>query len=680
MTPALLKKLFNPHAVAVIGAADDQKKLGYAIFANLASNKKRRIYPVNPAFKKVMGQHCYASVKKITAAVDLAVIAVKPEIVPIVLKECGEKKIHHAIIITAGFKEIGAEGEKMENELKAIAKKYKINLVGPNCLGVMDTHANLNATFGNDLPKAGSIAFVSQSGAVGTAMLDWAARSGVGFSKFISFGNEAGATENDFLEYLGADKKTTAILMYLEGVSDGKRFFRLAKQICQKKPVLILKAGISERGQQAVSSHTGSLAPSHEIFKTACRQSGAIVVESIGELFDGARLFDAGLLRAPNKWVVLTNGGGPSIVTADLIESRNNLALCEMPEALKNKLRAVLPPTAAVGNPVDIIGDAPAERYESALQALTADKSVGGIIVLLTPQKVTEIKETAQIIAKYKNLKPILPLFIGGQAVSEADAIFAKNSIVNFSDPEALVNIISALAEKNYAVKSAVKHSADGPMTGRQMWFNEAAMLLSKYGLHAVGNFVDKSQNLKRYHDKIAFPWAMKVMSEQVIHKTDAGGVVLNITSVAEAEAAWDKASKEISVKFPGAKIDGFVVQPMVKGIELIIGMKRDPIFGPVIMFGLGGIFVEVLKDVSMRLAPIEMKEALQMIGEIKSAPILQGARGQKPVDVNALAKILVALSRISAKEKSILEIDFNPVIVTENKICIVDTRIIVKK
>lgn len=676
----ILKILFNPRSVAVIGAADDTKKLGYAIFANLANNKKRKVYPVNPAFKKVMDRHCYASVKKISASIDLAVIAVKPEIVPIVLKECGEKKIHHAIIITAGFKEIGPEGEKREGELKAIAKKYKINIIGPNCLGVMDTHSNLNATFGNDLPKTGSIAFVSQSGAVGTAMLDWAALSGVGFSKFISFGNEAGATENDFLEYLGADKQTSAVLMYLEGVSDGQRFFRLAKRICKKKPVLILKAGISERGQQAVSSHTGSLAPSHEVFKTACRQSGAMVVESLGELFDAARLFNAGFLRAPNKWVILTNGGGPSIVTADLIEAQNNLSLSVLSDVVKKKLKAVLPPTAAVGNPVDIIGDAPANRYAAALKVLTAEKSVEGIIVLLTPQKVTEINKTAQVITKYKSLKPILPLFIGGQEVSSANPVFAKNRIANFTDPEALVELIAAMAPQKAREKISAKSSTPKQMVGRQMWFNEASVLFAKYGLHSVGNFVDKCQNLKRYHDKISFPWAMKVMSEQVVHKTDVGGVELNINSVAEAEAAWERVSKSICAKSPGAKIDGFIIQPMIKGTELIIGMKRDPNFGPVIMFGLGGIFVEVLKDVSMRLAPVEMSEAVQMISEIKSSPILKGARGQKAVDINALAKILVALSRIALKEKSVLEIDLNPVIVNESGINIVDTRVIVKK
>lgn len=675
-----LKTLFNPRSVAVIGAADDTKKLGYAIFANLANNKKRKVYPVNPAFKKVMGRHCYASVKKITALVDLAIIAVKPEIVPIVLKECGEKKIHHAIIITAGFKEIGSEGEKKEGELKAIAKRYKINIIGPNCLGVMDTYNNLNATFGNDLPKAGSVAFVSQSGAVGTAMLDWAALSGVGFSKFISFGNEAGTTENDFLEYLGADKETTAILMYLEGVSDGRRFFRLAKRICKKKPVLILKAGISERGQRAVSSHTGSLAPSHEVFKTACRQSGAMVVESLGEMFDAARLFNAGFLRAPNKWVILTNGGGPSIVTADLIEAQNNLALSVLSDAVKKKLKAVLPPTAALGNPVDIIGDASADRYAAALKILTAEKSVEGIIVLLTPQKVTEIEETARVIAKYKSLKPILPLFIGGREVSVTSSVFTKNKIANFTDPEALVELVAAMAPKKYREKISERRSTPGQMVGRQMWFDEAAVLLAKYGLRSVGNFVDKCQNLKRYHDKISFPWAMKVMSEQVIHKTDIGGVALNINSIAEAEAVWDRISKSVNAKSPSAKIDGFVVQPMTKGIELIIGMKRDPNFGPVIMFGLGGIFVEVLKDVSMRLAPIETDEAAQMINEIKCSPILKGARGHKAVDVKALAKILVALSRIALKEKSVLEIDLNPVIAAENGINIVDTRIIVKK
>ena len=673
-----LKKLFNPRAVAVLGAADDPTKLGYVLMDNLIKNKKLKVYPVNPAFKKVLGLRCLPSVKNITRQVDLAVIAVKPEIVPIVLKECGEKKIPHAIIITAGYKETGPEGEAREKELKTIAKKYRINLVGPNCLGVMDTWSGLNASFGNDLPAKGSVAFVSQSGAIGTAMLDWASKNNLKLSKFVSIGNEAGATENDFLEYLGKDEKTKAILLYLEGITDGRRFVRLAKKITRRKPVLVLKAGVSERGLKAVSSHTGSLAPSYEIFKTACRAGGVILVESLGAMFSAAKMFANGFFRAPSDWVVFTNGGGPSIVTADLIELSPNLKLSSIPENIKNKLRKVLPSSAAVNNPVDIIGDALKDRYEAALKILVAEKSIGGIIMILTPQKMTQIKETAELVVKYNKIKPIIPLFIGGTAVEAAEKVFAKHNLVNFTDPQALVKIISAMAPQIVKTASPSAAPSDKAGTTRQMRFDEMAMLMSKYKLAMSGNFVNKKESLARYSGKVPFPWVMKISSEQIVHKTEMSGVKLNIASLAEAKLAWDEMSAGVLKKVPGAKIDGFVVQPMVKGTEVIIGMKRDPNFGPVIIFGLGGIFVEILKDVSMRLAPVDENEALLMINEIKSAAVLKGARGGQPVDVAALAKIIVAVSKLAIKEKSIAEIDLNPVMATAEGVEIVDARIMV--
>ncbi len=677
-----LKYLFNPRAVAVIGAADDPKKLGYAIVNNLLQNKKRKVIPVNPSFKKVMGLHCFSSVLKVKGKIDLAIIAVKPEIVPLVLKDCGEKKIFNVIIITAGFKEIGGVGVEREKELKVIAKKYKINIVGPNCLGVLDTASNLNATFGSEtMPKKGDMAFVSQSGAVGTAMLDWAMKNNVGFSKFVSIGNEAGVTENDFLAYLSKDRDTSAILMYLEGITDGKKFMRQVKRISSKKPVIILKAGLSERGVKAVSSHTGSLAPSHEIFRTACRQSGAILVDSLGSMFNLAKLLNTGLFRAPNEWVVLTNGGGPSIVTADLIEATSNLGLYSPNDSLKNKLSKVLPVTAALNNPVDIIGDALADRYEAALKILSADKNVKGIMVILTPQKMTQVKETAAVVAKYAKKIPIIPIFIGGASADEAEKIFAKHGLINFIDPHAAVEAVSLLAT---AVKKKININENistfaAPST-RQLRFNECAAILYQQGLKISGDFVTKKENLRRCSDKIRFPWAMKVVSEQIIHKSDLGGVRVNINSLAESEKAWLEISSAVTKKMPGVKIDGFIIQPMSSGREVIIGMKRDPSFGPVIVFGLGGIFVETLKDASMRISPVNEVDALAMISEIKANAILQGVRGEQPVDTRYLAKIIVAISKIAEKHRNIMEIDFNPVMARPDGADIVDVRIMVKR
>ena len=674
-----LQNLFNPRSVAVIGAAPDKKKLGYVIVANLLKNKKIKIYPVNPVFKKIGSLRCLPSVKKISGKVDLAVIAVKPEIVPAVLRECGEKKIPHAIVITAGYKEIGAEGAKREDELKMIAKKYNINLVGPNCLGIMDTGSGLNAAFGNDLPLKGKVGFISQSGALGTALLDWATEQKIGFSKFVSLGNAAGATEVDFLNFLGEDKETKAIIMYLEGLSDGKQFVETAKKISRLKPIIVIKAGRSERGAKAISSHTGSLAPSYEIFRTACREAGVIAVDSLEEMLNAVQLSLTHPKRLPSEWVILTNGGGPSIITADLIEGSANLSLYNLSDETQVSLKKVLPPTASCHNPVDIIGDALADRYESALNVLTADKKDFGIIVLLTPQRVTPVAGIAKTILKFVDKKIIIPLFIGGKAIAPAEKIFKENNLVNFRDPKSLVDLISAMC--GVGAKSPRPHApAAANTTARQMSFDEAGLLLSKYGLDLVGTFVDSIDKLSRFEEKIKFPWAMKIVSPDVIHKTDFAAIKINIKDLSEAKKAWAEMSQTIKEKIPNARIDGFAVQPMIKGVEVVIGIKNDPSFGPVIVFGAGGIYTEILKDAAMRVCPIDEAMALAMINETKISQILRGTRGQTLVDMAVLAKTISALSVLANKEKSISEIDLNPVFASESGAYIVDARVMVEK
>jgi len=672
-----LNKLFNPRSVAVIGAIDDPKKIGFALMYNLSQNKKIKIYPVNPTVKKVFKAVCYKSVVNISSPVDLAIIAVKPEIVPIVLKECGEKKIPHAIIITAGYKEIGAVGLERENQLKQIAKKYKISIIGPNCLGVMDARFGLNATFGNDLPRQGSVAVVSQSGAIGTAMLDWAEDKKIGFSKFISIGNQAGATENDFLEYLGKDKNTKAIVMYLESLSNGRKFFNLAKKIAGKKPIVIIKAGISEKGSVAASSHTGSIASSHEILKASCIQSGVKLVNSLDEMFNLIRFFDANIYEVPSEWVILTNGGGPSIVLTDLLESTKNLKLANISLPIHSALKKVLPVSVALNNPVDIIGDASAERYDDALKILAKNNKFG-IIVLLTPQKLTEIEKTAKKIIAHTKKQFVVPLFIGGEKTSSANGIFQKNRLVNFYDPLALVKCLSKLADNSPKLKPEKQITKTGE-TFRQMSFDETATLFLKYNIKITGHFIKTKNDLERYAKKIAFPWAMKVSDERIIHKTDVSGVRVNINSIKEAEEAWFEIENNIKKIYPGIVLNGFVVQPMKNGAEVIIGAKRDDSFGPVVLFGMGGIFVEIYLDTVTRLAPINFNEARKMIDEVKGSAILKGVRGEKKADINGLANILVSLSRIMIKESKIMEIDLNPVIAGDDGNHLVDVRIMLK-
>ncbi|PIT88065.1 MAG: hypothetical protein COU29_03565 [Candidatus Magasanikbacteria bacterium CG10_big_fil_rev_8_21_14_0_10_36_32] len=674
-----LDKLFNPRAVAVVGASDDKTKIGHTLMYNLLRGKKRKVYPINPAFKKVEHILCYPSVKNITSEIDLAVIAVKPEIVPAVLKDCGEKKIPFVIIITAGFKEVGAEGKKLEEEIKTIAAKYKISLVGPNCLGVMGVQSDLNATFAGDLPIKGKTAFISQSGAVGTAMLDWAKKEKIGFSKFVSIGNEAGLTENDFLKYFTDDSSVAAILMYLEGISDGQKFVKLAKKITAKKPLVILKAGKSARGSAAVASHTGSLAPSEKIFQSACRQAGAVYVESLEDMFNLAKMFEAGLLKPMTNLAILTNGGGPSVVMSDLIEASEHLSLAEISEPVKNQLRKVLPPTAAVGNPVDIIGDALSDRYEAALKILTEEKSINGIIVILTPQKMTDVKETAEVLVKYKNKKPIVPVFLGGEAIIPAEEVFKKNRMAYFHDLRPAQKALDALAVgvKKASADAPAKTKKDETVSVRQLDFEESNKLLYSVGLKTVGVFAKQKTDLKKALVGMKYPLAMKVVSEQVIHKSDAGGVQIQLADFAAVEKAWDVIVKNIKIKVPKAKIDGMVIQPMVSGKEVIIGMKRDASFGPVVLFGLGGIFTEVLKDASMRVLSVAEKEAMEMIDELKGSAILAGSRGEKSVDRKALVKIILAIAKLAENHPEIREIDLNPVMATSTGATLVDVRIL---
>ena len=443
------EKFFNPRSIAVIGASNSVGKVGYALLYNIIQNKDRKIFAINPEEQEILGTPCYPSVLKVPGEVDLAVIAVPAKIVPQVIRECGEKKIPFAVVISAGFKEVGGNGAELGREIKKIAEEYNIGLLGPNCLGVIDARSGLNATFGVDSPIAGNIALLSQSGALGTAMLDWASEQGIGFSKFVSLGNEAVFTELNFLEFLKGDDDSKAILLYLEKISDGEKFAQLAKEITATKPVVILKAGRSDRGGEAVKSHTGSLTSEDSVFEAVCRQSGVIVVHSLHELFDVAKLFHIGILKPLKNLAILTNGGGPSIVAADLVEFSRSLTLANFSQELKDKLKKVLPKMGSVGNPIDILGDAPSLRYKDALEILAGESDIEAILTILTPQMMTETKETAEILTSYHKQKPIIPIMIGGSAVQQGVEVLKNNSLVNFDFPEDVVVALDALAFKN---------------------------------------------------------------------------------------------------------------------------------------------------------------------------------------------------------------------------------------
>jgi acetate---CoA ligase (ADP-forming) len=673
-----LENFFDPKSVAVIGASADKTKVGFSLVLNLLGGKKREIYPVTLTEKEILGLPAFASVSNIPANIDLAIIAVRADIVPQILADCGRKQIPGAIIISSGFKEMGETGKALEDQIAKIATEQNISLLGPNCLGVISTKSDFNASFSVQKPLSGKIALLSQSGALGTAMLDWAVSEGVGFSKFISLGNETMLNEIDFLKYLESDEDTNAILIYLEKVNAGAEFMRLLKSITTKKPVIILKAGVSSYGASAIMSHTGSLAPESSVFSSACKQAGAIIVPSLRKFFNMSKLLSLGvnISQPVRQLVVLTNGGGPSVIAADEIGLSHSLSLFELDENTKEALRKVLPTTAAVGNPIDIIGDALAERYEKALEILCAIKEIDGIIVMLTPQMMTETETTAKLLTKYKENKKIFPVFMGGPSVQSGRLALIQSGLVNFAFSKDVITGLDTLANNapKLELSSGSRSLADESI--KQMPFSDTSKLLGDYNISVSGKFAAKKEDLITAISSCGDgPYAMKAISSAIVHKTDSGAVKLNISNIEEAILAWEEMERKILTQNPEAEIEGVLVQSMAVGREVIIGMKRDVTFGPTILFGLGGILAEAIKDTTLRIAPVEKVEALKMMQEIKGIKILQGMRGQPPVNFDLLADIIVNLSRLAIEHSEIKEIDLNPVMVTENSATIVDAR-----
>ncbi|MEK7653163.1 MAG: acetate--CoA ligase alpha subunit [Patescibacteria group bacterium] len=691
--PNNLNNFFHPKSIAVIGASAHEGKVGNDIVRNLIKSFSGKIYPVNLKEKTVEGLQAYSSILNIASAVDLAVIVIPAQFVPQAVEECGEKKCQNIIIISVGFKEIGRAGEELEKQIAELVKKYGIRVLGPNCLGYISTNPKIDASFGRSFPKAGNIAFASQSGALGTAVLDMAQAQHLGFSYFVSMGNKLDINELDLLEYFYADKKTKVILMYLENIADGQRFMEIAKKVSQKKPIIILKAGKTEKGSRAVSSHTGSLAGAAEAYSAAFKQSGIIEAEYLENFFDFAEGFSLQKMPSGNKVAVVTNAGGPGVLVTDVLP-QYGLELADLSPSIIKKLKANLPEAASVINPVDVLGDAKADRYGFALELLIKEKNIDAAIVVLTPQKMTEIKETAQTIGQIskKTKKPIILCFMGEAEIDKNYAVFKEYSLPQYNFPLQAVKVLGQMLECRKRQESGVEEAKGNQLAKDKKSRETAGKILEKsiltevdsreifslfdFPLHRAALAEIKEEALV-VAEKIGYPVALKVVSPDIVHKSEAGGVKLGVKNREELSQAIDEMKRGLSRSKPAPKIDGYLVGEMVKGLEVIIGMKRDPQFGPLIMLGLGGIYTEVFKDVTFRIAPFGLAEAKKMIKELKIYPLFSGARGQKPLDVNALARILVKLGDFSLLFESVKEIDFNPVMVKEDGAVIVDVRII---
>ena len=677
----------SPKSIAVIGASDKQGSVGRAITSNIMNGYKGIVYPISPTRETVFDQKAYKSVLDVPDSIDLAVIITKNTIVPVVLEECGKKKIKGAIVITAGFKEVDEEGKKLEQKLKDIATKYGVKVIGPNCLGVMNLEPQtmMNSTFLKITPKSGKIALVSQSGAICAALVEDASAQGIGFSAVVSMGNKADMTEIDILKMLADHEQTKVIVMYLEDMGDGQEFLKVCKQITKnnKKPILVLKSGRSPEGAKAAMSHTGALMGSDEIYDAVIKQSGAIRVDTMEELFDYATAFSKQPLPTEGDLVIVSNAGGPAIISTDSC-SKLGIKMAKI-EEIRPKIDAVIPPWGSSRNPVDIVGDADFNRFENVLNEVLAHKNVGSVISMCTPSATLDYDKLAEVIVKMskKYKKTMFASLMGldegitnREILANGDvpyytyaegSIRALKAMLRFADwiktPEGNISKFDVDKAKVSKVFDKVKEE------GRTNLLEEEGLeILSAYGFPLPKSILAKTEDeAVEAANKIGYPTVMKIASPQIVHKSDAGGVKVNLSSDKEVRDAFkvivDNAKKYDSK----AEIKGVLIVEMVKGgKEMIIGSKLEPGFGPVVMLGMGGIYVEILKDVTFRLAPFTDQEANDMISSIKTKKLLEGVRGEKPSDVEKLSECIQRLSQLVTDFREIKELDMNPVLVME--------------
>lgn len=693
----MLKSLFEPSSIAVIGASHNPLKVGHVLVDNLVKfGFCGDIYPVNPSRGDIKGLKVYGSVEEINKDIQLALIAVPAKGVPAAIKECIRKRVSSAVVVSSGFKESGSEGALLEQELKNIAEEGNINLLGPNCLGIMNTSNNLNATFSKWMLPKGKISFFSQSGALGIAVLDWAIGNRIGFSKFISLGNKVSLNETDFISYLMDDDETDVILGYIEDVKEGEKFIKAAKACTYKKPVILIKSGGTQAGARAASSHTGALAGSDTAFDAAFKQTGIIRARGVEELFDMAKVFSGGKIPASGNIIIITNAGGPGIIAADEAE-KAGLTLPVVNKASVKRLSGKLPKNASLYNPVDVLGDAPPERYAAVLDEIINSRDFDGIIVVLTPQAMTNPSETAKYIiqASGKTKKPVITAFMGMESVKHAVIELGKANIPNYAYPEDAIRSYKKLVDYSQWKKRkiqkpdklAVSNAASAKIIKNAvsrghfaLGEDEARDCLSAYGFRfPLKSFVSDKSEAARESARIGFPVVMKVSSPDILHKTDVGGVRTGITNRGQAENAFMEITTGVKRMVPSALVTGVNIYETISGgKEVVIGVSYDRTFGHMLMFGLGGIYVEVLRDVSFRIIPVTKTDVREMVREIRSYRMLTGTRGEKAVDLDAIEEAMLRLNQLIMDFPEIHELDINPLVVKTEGAVALDARIII--
>ncbi|MGI0047390.1 MAG: 4-hydroxybutyrate--CoA ligase [Nitrosotalea sp.] len=691
----------SPKSIAIIGASDKEGSVGRAITSNILKGYTGTIFPISPTRETVFDKKAYKSVLDVQEHIDLAVVVTKNDVVPFVLEECGKKGIKGAIVITAGFKEVDEEGAKLEKRLAEISKQYNIRIIGPNCLGVMNLapQTMMNSTFLKVTPKSGGIALVSQSGAICAALVEDASAQGIGFSAVISMGNKVDLNEVDMLKMLAEHEQTKVIVMYLEDMTNGREFLKVCKQITRlghaKKPVLVLKSGRSPEGAKAAMSHTGALMGSDEIYDALLTQAGAIRVDTMEELFDYATAFSKQPLPTKGDLVIVSNAGGPAIISTDAC-SKLGIKMANI-EDIRSQINAVIPPWGTSRNPVDIVGDADFNRFDHVLNLVLAHKNVGSVIAMCTPSATLDYNKLAEVIVESskKHDKTILASLMGLDEGIKNKEILADGGIPHYKYAESAIRALKAMLRftqwsqspegkvQQFKVnkKKVAQIFAKVRQDGRKNLLEEEGQeVLKAYGVPLPKSILaTKEKEAVLAAKKIKYPVVMKIASPQIIHKSDAGGVKVGLKTAQEVKTAFREIIKNAKRYDKKATIKGVLVQEMVKGgKETIVGSKQEPGFGPVVMFGMGGIYVEVLKDVTFRITPTTNFEANDMISLIKTNKLLQGVRGEKPSDIQKLSECIQKISQLVTDFEEIKELDLNPVLVFEKgKGCkVVDVRI----
>lgn len=699
-----LDSIFRPKRIALIGVSNNPDSVGGITLRNLVGGGFNGVvYPVNPKREAVFGIPCYPDVKSLPKIPDLAVIMTSAKLVPSLVKACGEVGIHGIIIMSAGFKESGEEGKKLEQQVKSEKAKFpSMRIIGPNCLGVLVPGLNMNVSFADGMPKKGHVAFISQSGALCTSVLDWAYESNIGFSHFVSIGNSMDVSFGDLIDYFGQDPNTKSIVLYVESIADARAFMSAARAFSREKPIIVYKSGRFPESAAAAASHTGAMASEDSIYDAVFRRAGLARVFDFGNIFEFTDLVGRKRIPKGNRLAIVTNAGGPGVMATDSLISLGG-KLVKLSDETMKKLNDYLPPFWSHGNPIDVLGDATPERFAKSTEIVLEDENVDAVLVLLTPQAMTDPTATAQAIAdmSVKTTKSIIAGWLGGVAMKKGIQIFNKTGISSFAAPEQAIRAFMTLSDYSINLKNLYETPREVPVSfqydrnelrskylknvfpkAKILNEDDSKMLVNDYGIDTTHPTPAATEDeAVKLAEKKGYPVVLKIYSPDITHKSDVGGVALNIKNEDMVRASFRNMIKTASEKKPDARIDGITVQKMVDtrdGIELIVGTKKDPVFGTVMLVGMGGTTAELFKDKHLEFPPLNEHLARQMLESLQIYPLLAGWRGDSPKNIDKLIEVLIRMSYLAADYPEIEELDINPLIVTKDDAIALDARIVV--